>query len=302
MNITLRQIRAFLAVAELGRFNLAASHLGLTQSAVSILIRELETEMGVRLFDRHTRMVSLTEIGHEFLPQASKIVEDLNLAMRGVRDSANLKRGQVTVAAAIVLAATIVPPLLARLMERHPGISVQLRDMPEERIRPALKRNEVDIAIGTLFGEDQEIMATPIGRDRLMVTCRADHRFAQLEQVRWEDLAEERLIVLAPENPLRDIVERTLIRVVPDFRPSYEVRFSSTAISMISAGMGISVLPENSLQLAPAVHVRTVELIEPSITREISVLQHRHRGLSPAAERLREIILAEAAAMLRPSA
>jgi DNA-binding transcriptional LysR family regulator len=145
-------------------------------------------------------------------------------------------------------------------------------------------------------------MATPVARDRLMVTCHSDHRFAQLEQVRWADLAQERLIVLAPENPLRDIVERTLIRVVPDFRPGYEVRFSSTAISMISAGMGISVLPENSLQLAPAVHVRMVELIEPHITREISVLQHRHRSLSPAAERLREIILADAAAMLRTSA
>lgn len=299
MNITLRQIRAFIAIADLGRFNLAASNLGLTQSAVSILIREMETEMGVRLFDRHTRMVSLTGSGEEFLPQARKVLEDLDLATRGLRDRATLKCGQVTVAAAIVLAATIVPPLLARFLERHPGVSVRLHDMPEEKIRAALKRNEVDIAIGTLLDEDPEILTTTVGCDRLMVTCRTDHPFARREQVRWADLAGERLIVLAAGNPLRDIVERTILRVMSDFRPSYEVRFSSTAISMISAGMGISVLPENSRQLAPAVHVRTVELIEPRVAREIAVFQHRYRSLSPAAERLRDMLLANAASLAR---
>ena len=300
MNITLRQIRAFLAVAELGRFNLAANHLGLTQSAVSVLIRELETELGVRLFDRHTRMVSLSVIGREFLPQARKLMDDLDLATRDIRDSATLKRGQVTVAAAIVLAATIVPPLLARFAEQHPGVSIQLRDMPEEEIRPALKRNEVDIAIGTLVDDDPEIVTTPVMRDRLMVTCRTDHRFAQAKQVRWIELANEKLIVLAPKNPLRDLVERTMIRVVPNFRPSHEVRFSTTAISMISAGLGISVLPENSRQLAPDVLVRTVDLVAPRVTREISILQHRQRSLSPAAENLRSIILESASSNFIP--
>lgn len=291
MNITLRQLRAFLAVAELGRFNLAANDLGLTQSAVSILIRELETEMGVRLFDRHTRMVSLSVMGQEFLPQARKVIADLDQATRSVRDSAALKSGQVTIAAAIVLAATIVPPLLAEFLRRHPGVTVQLRDMPEERIRSALKRNEVDIAIGTLVDEDPEITTTPVSRDRLMLTCHADHPLARLDKVRWADLAEEKMIVLAQENPLREIVERRMIRVAPNFRPSYEVRFSSTAISMISAGLGVSVLPENSRLLAPDVRVRSIALIAPEITREVALLQHRFRSLSPAAEQLRGMIL-----------
>lgn len=291
MNITLRQIRAFLAIAEYGRFNLAANHMGLTQSAVSVLIRELETELGVRLFDRHTRMVSLSGFGEEFLPQARKIVEDLDIAARGIRDSATLKRGQVTVAAAIVLAATSVPPLLARFSDLHPGITVQLRDMPEERIRWALKRNEVDIAIGTLVDEDPEILTTPVARDRLMVMCAPDHRFAKMAQVRWVDLIGEKLIVLAPENPLRDIVERTITGFQPGFRAAYEVRFSTTAISMISAGMGVSVLPENARQLAPDVRLRAVDLVEPEVTRQISIMQHRRRSLSPAAEYLRKMIL-----------
>jgi len=295
MNITLRQLRAFIAVAEFGQFNLAARNLHITQSAVSILIRDLETEIGVRLFDRHTRMVSLTLVGQEFLPQARKILKDLELAVGDVRDNASLKRGQVTIAAAIVLAATIVPPILARFMRMYPEISVSIRDMPEEQISPALKRSEVDIAVGTLSEDDPEIAATALLRDKLMLVCREDHRFAKRKSVRWTELKDETLITLAAANPLRNIVEHNLLRVVPNYRPKYEVRFSTTAMSMIAAGMGVAVLPENSSQLASAVRVTTVDLIEPMVMRDVSLLQRRHHSLSPAAEHLKAVFIAYAA-------
>lgn len=295
MNITLRQLRAFIAVAELGQFNIAARNLHLTQSAVSILIRDLEREIGARLFDRHTRMVSLTLVGQEFLPQARKILKDLELAVGDVRDNASLKRGQVTIAAAIVLAATVVPPIIARFLKKYPEISVNIRDMPEEQITPALKRHEVDIAVGTLSEEDPEIAATPLLRDKLMLVCREDHRFAKRKSVRWAELKDETLITLAASNPLRNIVEHNLIRVVPNYRPKYEVRFSTTAISMIAAGMGVSVLPENSGQLASAVGVTTVDLIDPVVMRDVSLLQRRHHSLSPAAEHLKAAFIASVA-------
>ncbi|HEV7305555.1 LysR family transcriptional regulator [Ensifer sp.] len=295
MNITLRQLRAFIAVAELGQFNIAARNLHLTQSAVSILIRDLEQEIGARLFDRHTRMVSLTLVGQEFLPQARKILKDLELAVGDVRDNASLKRGQVTIAAAIVLAATVVPPIIARFLSKYPEISVNIRDMPEEQITPALKRHEVDIAVGTLSEEDPEIAATPLLRDKLMLVCREDHRFAKRKSVRWAELKDETLITLAASNPLRNIVEHNLIRVVPNYRPKYEVRFSTTAISMIAAGMGVSVLPENSGQLASAVGVTTVDLIDPIVMRDVSLLQRRHHSLSPAAEHLKAAFIASVA-------
>lgn len=295
MNITLRQLRAFIAVAELGQFNIAARTLHLTQSAVSILIRDLEREIGVRLFDRHTRMVSLTLVGQEFLPQARKIMKDLELAVGDVRDNASLKRGQVTIAAAIVLAATVVPPIIASFLKKYPEISINIRDMPEEQITPALKRHEVDIAVGTLSEEDPEIAATPLLRDKLMLVCREDHRFAKRKSVRWSELKDETLITLAASNPLRNIVEHNLIRVVPNYRPKYEVRFSTTAISMIAAGMGVSILPENSGQLASAVGVTTVDLIDPVVMRDVSLLQRRHHSLSPAAEHLKAAFIASVA-------
>lgn len=292
MNVTLRQLRAFVAVAELGRFGLASAELNLTQSAVSILVRELEAELKHRLFDRHTRMVSLTAAGREFLPQARKILEDLEIAVGNIHELSELKRGRVAIASAIVLAATVLPPAIARFRECYPDIAVQVRDMPEEEIRPALKHNEVDLGIGTISGDDSEIEATLFMRDSLTLICRSDHPFVRRGRVRWSDLPGENLIGLAKDNPLRDLVDRALLGVGKDVRPQYEVRFSTTAISMIAAGLGVAVLPQNSRLLSPRVDVTTVELVDPPITRDVSVLQHRQRALSPAATRMKEFLLA----------
>jgi DNA-binding transcriptional LysR family regulator len=290
-NVTLKQIQAFVAVADLGRFNLAAARLGLTQSAVSILIKQLECELRHRLFDRNTRMVSLTRAARDFLPQARKVLDDLEIAIDDIRDLNSLRRGNVTVAAAIVLAATVVPPAIARYARRHPDIAVTLRDMPEEEIVPALKRNEVDLGVGTLSGDDAEIETTPLDRDRLTLVCRADHPFAALEAVPWRELSGESLIGLAKDNPLRGMVDRVLAVVGAEVRMRHEVRYSTTAISMIAEGLGVAILPENSRQLTTAVNVKAVLLADPVISREISIMQLRQRMLSPAAARMRETLI-----------
>ncbi len=302
MNVTLRQLQAFIAVADLGRFNLAASELNLTQSAISILIKELEAGLNHRLFDRHTRMVGLTTAGREFLPQARKIIEDLELAIGNIHDLATLKRGRVTIAAAIVLAATLVPPVIRRFVTRYPDISVQVRDLPEEEIRHALKRNEVDLAIGTVSDDDQEIQTSHLMSDRLMLVCRSDHRLARAPRVRWADLVDEPMIGLAKGNPLRDLVDRTWMTTGTNMKARYEVRFSTTAISMVAEGLGVAVLPENSVQLTTNVDVRSVQLIAPVISRSISILQLRQPVLSPAAAKMKEFLIETARRTARQGA
>ena len=291
MSVTLRQLRAFIAVAELGHFNLAANRMNLTQSATSVLIKTLETEVGQKLFNRHTRMVELTVAGQEFLPHARQVIEDLERAVGNLHDHALLRRGEVTVAAAIVLASTWLPPIIAEFLDRHPDITVRIRDMPEEEIRASLKNNSVDLAIGTVNDSDPEITSTALMSDRLMVFCNSEHRFASQTQVCWKDLATERLIVLAKENPLRDLVERALKITAPNLVPSYEIRFSSTAISMIASNLGVSVLPENARLLSPKVQVVAVDLVDPVAMRRVSLFQHRHRSLSTAAMKMKDAIL-----------
>src|SRR5450830_1575822 len=148
MNVTLRQLRAFLAVARTGSFTLAAESLYISQSALSGLVKELEQSMGVRLIDRSTRRVHLTEAGERLSPMLDTVLHNLDEVLhRAVDDSTN-KKGVVRVAVSQLLASTLMPDLIARFQTEHPGGSVKLVDVPVEDVMARVFSGEVDIGIG----------------------------------------------------------------------------------------------------------------------------------------------------------
>jgi DNA-binding transcriptional LysR family regulator len=126
MNLTLRQIRAFVLVARSGSFTGAAKSMHLTQSALSQLIRELETSLNTRLVDRTTRSVSLTAPGNEFLASAQRILDDLEQAVGNVDKLVAKQRGRVVVSLPVVLGSNL-PPVLAKFRRAYPGIELALR-------------------------------------------------------------------------------------------------------------------------------------------------------------------------------
>src|SRR5258707_14107172 len=128
MNVTIRQLRAFVAGAQLGGFSAAAVRLHLTQSALSMLVRALEQEVGVVLFERTTRSVKLTDAGRDFLPLAEKMLVDLHNAVATTRSRAEWARGRIVVAVTPTFASTLLPGLLIRYRAEHPDVLAVLRD------------------------------------------------------------------------------------------------------------------------------------------------------------------------------
>ena len=126
MNVTIKQLQAFLAVAELGNFTRAAERLRVAQPALSQHVRELETELALRLFDRTTRRVELTAGGREFRSAATKILAELEHAVRNAHDLAEHKRGRITIAAPPLLAAVILPRAIAEFHARNSGVQIVL--------------------------------------------------------------------------------------------------------------------------------------------------------------------------------
>ena len=155
MNVTLRQIQAFLAVADLGNFTRAAARLNMAQPALSLTIRELEAELGLRLFDRTTRRVELTMAGADFSHAARKLMTDLDLAMRNARDLTERKRGRLVVGAPPLLAAMLLPRAIADYNRKFPGIEVRLIDTQTDRIVDKVRSGEADCGVGT-FAEDED--------------------------------------------------------------------------------------------------------------------------------------------------
>src|SRR5581483_7010461 len=204
MNVTLRQLRAFVAVGELGGFTAAAERLHVTQSALSVTVRSLERELGLRLFDRTTRSVELTAAGREFYPLAQKTLEDLTSAVEHSRDLAELKRGRVTVAATTVVSSILLPPAVARFNRDFPGIRVVLRDgaVPAQ-IAHMVAGGEADIGIAPAALAPSELDATLFMEDTLELACARQHPLARKTRVTWRDLAGESLIALSGDDAIR---------------------------------------------------------------------------------------------------
>ena len=284
MNVTLRQLQGFRTVAELGSFTRAAQRLQMAQPALSLSIRELEAELHIRLFDRTTRRVELTAAGREFLRSTEKLIADLELSIRNVRDLTDRKRGRLTIAAPPLLAAMIVPAAIADYKKAFPGVEVRLVDTQTDDIVAQVRAGEVDCGVGTFAEVEQGIRREVLLEDNLVVWCAPRSPAAKHTKIKWSELQEWPLVMMTRASNIRSIVERACEAAGHSPRPAFEVSQMTTAIMLVEAGLGVAVLPTYIWSFARSQKVVARPLIEPQVRREVSFIQSDSRSLSPAAE------------------
>ena len=288
MNLTIRQLRAFIAVAGYSSFTEASRSLHLTQSALSVLIREMERELGVKLFDRNTRNVALTEIGEEFHPSAVRMLRDLDAAVTSVSDLREKRRGLLRLAAPQLMACTLIPQLIAHWRVEFPLVGVRLTDTLPEDLLGALQSAQAELAIGpdmmALADQKGDIESSPLFRDRHWLVCPGGHELGKRQKVRWEELAAWPFI-----PPTRDFARRVLPEVGPLpahmlAHPAHSVSYMTTAMGLVAAGLGLTVVPTYAGALVKAHGLRMIRLEQPALYREVCVYRVAGRALSPAAE------------------
>ena len=293
MNITLRQIQAFLAVSELGSFTQAADRMHLSQSAVSVLVGELERGLKLKLLDRTTRRVEATEAGRQFGAQAAKIVSDLDHAVRHAHGLSERLHGRLTVFAPPLLAVALLPSAIAAHRSLYPGIAVGVVDGGTEQLVSQVRAGEVDFGIGTLAGEEDDLERHAVAADRLMLFCPKRHALARQRQVPWRAIEGERLITLTWQSGLRRLIEDTARGAGVSVQAEYEVAQITTALAMVDAGLGVAVLPSIAcaLRFYPGSTARP--LMAPLVERPIHVVHRQGRALSPAAQSFVDLLRAE---------
>jgi DNA-binding transcriptional LysR family regulator len=285
MNLDIPGLQAFARIAELGSFHQAAEALHLSQSALSRRISKLEQGLGVRLLDRTTRKVRLTAVGRDFLPQARRLIEELEQALTGLRDMAARGAGQVTVACVPTAALQVLPPVICDYSAKHPDNRIRILDVHANEVLQAVQGGEAEFGL-TLSGADApEIEAEPLFDDPFVLACRADHVLAKKKTVKWAELAQHRVITVGRLSGNRALLDFGLPSGLPQQRWTYEVQHSFwTGLGMVEAGIGVIAVP--MLALAGRVDSRLVSrpLVEPKLTRTLTVIRRRGVTLSPAAQ------------------
>lgn len=282
MNITLRQLEAFVAVADTRNFTRAAQRLHTAQSAISLLVKELEADLGVRLLDRTTRHVELTAPGREFRSYAEKLIADLDHAVRHTHELVERKRGRIAVAAPPYLATILLPRVIAEFQEEFPGVQIVLIDARTDQIIAQILAGEADIGVGTFREDADGISRTLLARDDLMAFSPAKHPFAALRRPVWTDLADYPAIMLTRESGIRALVEDGFRSASLPIKPVYEVAQITTALALVEAGLGVSVLPTYALASCRNRRITARVINDPAMSRDVEVISCLGRTPPPA--------------------
>ncbi|WP_438950683.1 LysR family transcriptional regulator [Psychrobacter submarinus] len=295
MNISIRQLNAFIKVADNGSFTRASDQMYLTQSAVSGLIKELESSLGVVLFDRTTRQLSLSVVGHHLLPQARRILNEMQLFENEASSLTSLAQGNVRLAVS-QFAASSMPAVIAQFGKHYPDISVSLLDCSAENLLKHIQDIEVDLGVGTeleFIDNEDDIKADLLYQLPFCVVMPDDHPLAKKADITWQDLLYSPLITL--QGPFLEQVTTELTDDVASHvqQARYKVNFMSTALEMTRQGFGITLclpyMPEvidwvsaNNLQMRP--------LTQPKKMRQFFIYQRSSRALSPATIAFKEFL------------
>lgn len=282
---TLRQIEAFIAVAEAHSFTLAASRLGLTAQAVSQLIAELEAILGFRLFDRTTRKVALSSAGRDFLGSASTLLRHVHAADSAADDVRNRASGVVRVGAPLVLASTALPMAMREYQKLKPKVVVRVRDVPVDHLVDRVAEGDVDMAIGPDRHTGDAVTARPLFDSAWVLWCAPGHPLAKRRRaVRWAELAEVPIVSAGRDHEHNVAQMHQDVPAGTRVTPVDVVDNISTAIGIAAQGLAVTLAPAYVGVLARPAGLIMKRVVQPESVRKVCLYTPSTRALSPAAE------------------
>ncbi|MCG7599735.1 LysR substrate-binding domain-containing protein [Halomonas sp. McH1-25] len=286
MNPSIKQLKAFVAVAHARSLAEASERLHLSQPALSIAIRKLEDTVGGPLFARTTRQLWLTPEGEAFLPVAIRLLNDWMEAFEDLNERFMKKRGKVTIAALPTLAAGLLPEVIATFRQRHPLINLSLHDVLADQVNQLVREGRADLGFSVAPQQSDDLVFEAILTDRYVAVCPQDHPLLGQEHVRWAQLAEYPFIGINRLSSSRQDIDKIMVEIGLPLDILCDVSQIATVGRMVAAGVGISVLPALSFRQIADDGIGHRPLVEPTINRELGVIMRRRHPLSAAATAL----------------
>ena len=285
----LRRIETFMAVADLGSFAAASSHLHRSPSAVSTHVQQLEAELGVRLLYRTTRRVSTTSEGRLLLERCRTVMSDLDGVRKELQERSDLRRGHVSIGTVPSVSSVHLPSSLAAFKQRFPGISLQLHEGSISTIHRDLRGSVTDFAVAPAFGEPGDLDHQAVLSDPFVAVLPLSMGFPG-QTISLKQLAGCDQLSQPRDTAVRAQVELAFHKAGLAFRPTIEVSHHQTLLNMVAVGLGVSVLPAICVPPTSQNGYQVVALRPPGLSREICIVTLRGKGLSPAADRCARLI------------
>lgn len=291
MNISFRQLEIFLALARTLSFSQAAKQCHISQPALSASIKKLESLLGATLFDRHTRKVTLTAVGHEFLALGQVLDESMQNAQRRIHEFIEGKRGKLVVAAVPSIAATYGPKTVAKFLKTYPDIEVQLIDALSDQCFDMIRMGTADIALAPGNLSSQEFKEQPLFEDELVAVFPEKHMLRTKPLLSWTDVIAHPQVCVHSTSFLWKRIDAEFRRHGASLKPAFEVVQVGTMLGLIREGVGIGVLSKSLMESFDMQNLDFRPIEGPSAYRTISGITVANRAHSPTVEAFLEICL-----------
>jgi DNA-binding transcriptional LysR family regulator len=286
INYDILDLQAFVAVADRASFRHAAADVFLSQSALSRRIDKLEESLGVKLFERTTRRVQLTNVGETFLVNVRTALDGLEDAVLGIADLAAHRTGTVSLACVPSAVWHFLPEILKQFSARYPRIRVRIHDESAQDVLNLVLTGEADFGINFAGAENPEIVFEAIHVESYVLAMRHDHPLANRTVLSWKDTVDERYISVAKSSGNRSVIDAALAGIEKHPVILCEVNHVSGVLALVEAGIGVAAVPGLSVLPGRQDGIVGIPLINPEIKRTLGLISKRDHSMAPAARTL----------------
>lgn len=286
MDITIKQLKAFVAVAQTRSFAEAGERLHLSQPALSIALKNMEDVVGGKLLARTTRTLSLTPEGEAFLPSAQRLLADWDNAISDLHNLFAMRRGKLTIASMASFSINKLPQALQHFRAHYPHINITVQDVVAEEVVDMVQKGRVEVGITFDLEEFDDLHFQPLFADKFYLVAPNGHPLLQKKDVTWQDLQDHPFIALQRPSAMRQMIDQTTAERGVTLTVEFEAQQLSSIGAMVASNLGISVIPSLAVQQMQNLGAQTRLLTRPQVNRQVGILTRRRYPLSSAANAL----------------
>ena len=289
-DLSSRQLQAVLALAKYRSFVAAASSLKISQPALTRTIKLIEIELGVPLFSRSTRQVTVTDAGKEFAALAERLLNDLRIGAENVREMAAHPRGQIAVASVVSLAGVVLPGLIADYSRRFPGVELHLREGLHHMVTDEVRNGLADFGIGYVEDAPRSFVTEDLGVDTFHLVMRRDNALAQRTRIGLPALADVPLVSFPAESRTRRVVDRAAATAGLSFRYVTTTNRLPTLRGLVRNRVGLAVVPKSERPSSDDPHLTSLALVGQGLSCRVGIMRLRDRELTAAAAQFLDVV------------
>src|SRR5262245_46088892 len=288
--LTSRQLQTVVALAEYGSFIAAAALLKTSQPAVTRTLKHVEEVLGIKLFERSTRSVQITAAGKEFVGLATRMLNDLRITIRSMRELSDQRRGQIIISSIMSVSNGRLPGFVSAYRRDHPGIELQVREGVHGTVMEDVRSGAADFGITYLDDLPDPFAGAFLGREEFTVVLPRRHELAKRKSLSLSDLKAESLVALPTDSRPRRVIDGAASAAGLNLNHVVTVSQFATMLGFVRAGIGVAIAPRSAVANFLGKELSAVPIRGKPLARGLGIITLRVREASPAASGLMALI------------